>query len=140
MAINQRTRRSDQEWFNIISECRQSGLSDKNWCEIHDIPISSFHTAAKRLRNKAYAVPDHSVNDINTLDFTAKQEIVQVSIEQDSVKESIVVPVNESGKMYIDNSHTMEITIGNAAFKFTNSVNPDLMKIVLQTIGGAYAG
>ena len=33
-------RRSDQEWFDLIMECRQSGLSDKAWCEEHGIPTS----------------------------------------------------------------------------------------------------
>jgi len=34
MAKNQLPRRIDSEWFAIITECRQSGLSDTEWCLI----------------------------------------------------------------------------------------------------------
>ncbi|WP_416386550.1 IS66 family insertion sequence element accessory protein TnpA [Blautia faecis] len=36
-------RRSDEEWLNIIHECRTSGLSDKIWCEEHHIQPSKFY-------------------------------------------------------------------------------------------------
>ena len=42
MARFQSTRRSDEEWFKLISECRRSGLSDSLWCKQHGIPASSF--------------------------------------------------------------------------------------------------
>jgi hypothetical protein len=30
-------RRTDQEWIDLIQECRTSGMSDKDWCEKHHI-------------------------------------------------------------------------------------------------------
>lgn len=50
-------RRTDQEWINLIQECRTSGLGDKDWCEKHDIPISSFYTKITKLRRKACDIP-----------------------------------------------------------------------------------
>lgn len=50
-------KRSDQEWLSLIHECRTSGLGDKEWCEMHGIPISSFYTKISRLRRKACDVP-----------------------------------------------------------------------------------
>lgn len=50
-------RRSDQEWVALIQECRTSGLGDKDWCEAHGIPISSFYTKITRLRRKACDIP-----------------------------------------------------------------------------------
>lgn len=35
-----RSVRPDSEWLRLITECRQSGLSDKAWCEQQDIPSS----------------------------------------------------------------------------------------------------
>ncbi len=48
--------RSEQEWLQIITEGRQSGLTDHAWCELHNISNSSFYNAATRLRKKG--LPD----------------------------------------------------------------------------------
>ena len=50
-------RRTDQEWMDLIQECRTSGLGDKDWCEQHGIPIGSFYSKITRLRKKACAIP-----------------------------------------------------------------------------------
>lgn len=50
-------KRSDQEWIVLIQECRTSGLGDKDWCEQHGIPISSFYTKITKLRRKACEIP-----------------------------------------------------------------------------------
>lgn len=50
-------RRTDQEWMALIQECRTSGLSDKEWCERHSIPASTFYTKITRLRKKACDIP-----------------------------------------------------------------------------------
>lgn len=44
--------RSLEEWMALITECRQSGLSDAAWCEQQGISVSSFYNAATRLRKK----------------------------------------------------------------------------------------
>lgn len=49
--------RTDQEWMVLIQKCRTSGLGDKDWCEQHDIPISTFYTKITRLRKKACDIP-----------------------------------------------------------------------------------
>ena len=58
MSDNKRNaRRTDQEWINLIQECRTSGLGDKDWCEQRGIPISTFYTKITRLRRKACEIP-----------------------------------------------------------------------------------
>ncbi len=42
-------KRTDEEWMNLIHECRASALSDKNWCEEHPISVSSFYYQVRRL-------------------------------------------------------------------------------------------
>ena len=51
-------RRSDEEWLNIIHECRTSGLSDKIWCEEHHIQPSKFYYHIRRLRAKACEITE----------------------------------------------------------------------------------
>lgn len=49
--------RTEREWKDLIQECRTSGLGDKEWCEQHGIPISTFYTKITRLRRKACEIP-----------------------------------------------------------------------------------
>lgn len=48
---------TDQQWFSLIQECRTSGMSDKNWCEIHGIHKSSLYYHIKQLRKKSCEIP-----------------------------------------------------------------------------------
>lgn len=49
--------RNSTEWMALIQECRTSGMSDKQWCEIHNIPMSTFYNTITRLRKKACEIP-----------------------------------------------------------------------------------
>lgn len=56
-------------WMKLVTECRQSGLTDAAWCTEHGISPSSFYNAVTRLRKRACQIPD-PVGKANTLDFT----------------------------------------------------------------------
>ena len=51
-------RRSDEEWLNIIKECRTSGLPDKTWCLDHGIQPSKFYYHIRRLKAKACEITE----------------------------------------------------------------------------------
>lgn len=55
--IQRQTRRSDEEWMKLIQTCRTSGQSDKDWCEDHAIPVSTFYSKLTKLRKKACDIP-----------------------------------------------------------------------------------
>ncbi|MDE7313633.1 MAG: anti-repressor SinI family protein [Eubacterium sp.] len=67
--------RSEQEWMELIQECRASGLSDKEWCLQHSIPVSTFYNKITILRKKACVIPESCKNGTH-----APQEIVPVQI------------------------------------------------------------
>ena len=46
-------RRTADEQYQLIMECRNSGLSDYQWCTEHDINPGTFYNWVKRLRKKA---------------------------------------------------------------------------------------
>lgn len=52
MTQSKANRRSQDEWLQLIQECRSSGLTDRTWCEQHGILVSSFYNAVKRLTMK----------------------------------------------------------------------------------------
>ena len=41
-----------EEQYRLIMECRQSGLTDHQWCVEHDIKPGTFYNWVKRLRQK----------------------------------------------------------------------------------------
>lgn len=43
-----------KEQYQLIMECRSSGLSDCQWCTEHGINPGIFYNRVKRLRKKAY--------------------------------------------------------------------------------------
>lgn len=44
--------RSLDEWMELVTECRQSGLTDAAWCIEHGISPGCFYNAVTRLRKK----------------------------------------------------------------------------------------
>lgn len=71
-----RPRRSDQEWLELIEQCRQSGLSDRAWCLEHGIPANTFYYHVKQLREKACSIPDSIPKNV-----PQTQEIVPIDIQ-----------------------------------------------------------
>jgi len=139
-------RRSDSEWYRIITQCRQSGLSDTQWCRINNIPPTSFFSAVRRLRDKAYAIPEGIKQSDNYLDLTSGQDVVRIDIQQDitpvNYDEAIpAAPVVTASSSYLDNSHTIEIQMGDTVVRLSNDADPTLVKVITLSImgGGHYA-
>jgi hypothetical protein len=79
-------KRTDQEWLDLIQECRTSGLTDKEWCEQQHIQRSSFYYQVRRLRKKACEIPDNPVPSCQE-----HQEVVAIDFsEPDPLPEKIV--------------------------------------------------
>lgn len=137
MARYQSPSRSEEEWFQIINECRRSGLSDSQWCKQHDIPESTFFCAVARLRKKAYAIPDrnHSIDVLSN--SIPKQDVVRIDIEPELPAPSSPEPIQVVPATYLDNSHTIEIDVRGINIRIFNSVDTELLKTVLSALGGA---
>ena len=72
------------EWLSLIHECRLSGLTDKQWCEAHQICPSNFYYQIQKFRKRACEIPEsHSKTTLTA----QKQEVVQVTFEQPAVSE-----------------------------------------------------
>ena len=99
MADKRASGRSLDEWMDLVTECRQSGLTDAAWCNEHGISPSCFYNAVTRLRKKACQIPEPA-GKASTLDLTShKQDVVQITIEpEDSPAE--LLPHAENSSMY----------------------------------------
>ena len=84
--MTKRKYRTDEEWLSLIHECRLSGLTDKQWCETHQICPS-----IQKFSKRACEIPEsHSKTTLTA----QKQEVVQVTFEQSAVSEqNILSPV-----------------------------------------------
>ena len=136
MARYQSPSRSDEEWFQIINECRRSGLSDSQWCKQHDIRESTFFCAVGRLRKKAYAIPDRNKFIDVLSNSIPKQDVVRIDIEPELLPPGRPEPVQVVPATYLDNSHTIEIDVHGINIRVFNSVDTALLKTVLSVLGG----
>lgn len=125
--------RTLEEWMTLVTQCRQSGLSDAAWCEENGISASSFYNAVTRLRRKACQIPA-PLGKSNTIDITsAHQDVVRIDIEPEQ-KQTGIVQQNCYNPPYLDNSHTIEIEAKGICIRMNNAVAPALMETLLKIL------
>ena len=66
------TTSNDEHWLKLITQCRASGLADRQWCIEHGILVSTFYYHVRTLRKKAREIPEAVDADAQ------KQEVVQI--------------------------------------------------------------
>lgn len=104
------SRVSAAEQYQLIMECRKSGLSDHQWCLNHDIKPGTFYNWVKRLRqNGCPALP--AVTGRSSLQ-SVPQEVVRIQMEQTGVSQ----PAN-----------MMELSVGNIQLRIPNGTDPMLL-------------
>ena len=125
--------RSLDKWMDLVTECRQSGLTDAAWCNEHGISPSCFYNAVTRLRKKACQVPD-PVGKASTLDLTShKQDVVQIAIEPGNSPAELVPGTGNSSK-HLDNPHTIEIEAKGLLIRMSNEIQPVLLKVLMDAL------
>ena len=129
-------RRSQDEWFQLIQECRSSGLSDRTWCEQHGSLVSSFYNAVKRLRKSACVIPLSSNRRTYALDLTSagQQEAVRIDICADPYPEAVPPAKLMCPAPHLDNSHTIELMMDNVSLKVSNSTDPFLLQQIIRML------
>ena len=127
---NPKSYRTKDEWFALIQEARKSGMTDAQWCLANGISRHTFNNAIRRLRKSSYAIPSRSPQDIH--DFTSsKQEVVKVDIVPDVPLQEVKLP---AAAPHFDNSHMIEITIGDIHISLCNGADPVLVSKTLSLL------
>ena len=90
-----------EEQYRLIMECRQSGLTDHQWCVEHDIKPGTFYNWVKRLRKKGCMdLPAATGRSYSTPE---SQEVVRVdfhdtdTISYEQPVDMIPTPMKEYG-------------------------------------------
>lgn len=129
-------KRSVDEQYAIIMECRSSGLFDQQWCMQHDINPGTFYNWVKRLREKAcYDIP--AATGRAGLTTAVKQDVVKVDIvpDKDPIPQASALPGEGKPESFLQ-PPPIEIRINEAVLRITNEADPKLLAQILRNLRG----
>ena len=116
-------RRTADERYQLIMECRSSGLSDYQWCTEHNINPGTFYNWVKRLRKNGCG-DILEKNQMSTYEHS-HQEVVKIEMN------SISVPTDMNKNT---DTAAMELMIGNMNLRISNETDPLLLAKTIQII------
>ena len=117
--------------LRLINECRQSGMTDADWCRENDIAVSTFYNWVSRCR-KAAADQIPSPNYGHFEVPRPKQDVVPIDIVPDHIPEQHTV--SQMQKLYLDNSHTIEVSMKDITIRINNDADPVLVTRTLHLL------
>lgn len=126
--MNKRVCKEDQ--IKLIMECRQSGLSDYQWCEQNGIHPGTFYNWVSKLKKSGYTLPDTQKNSEMKPEI---QEVVKVDLidSVSEVEQNVSLQIQPS-KGYL----AAELQIGNITLRLFNGADEHLIQNTLRCIGG----
>ena len=129
--MSKRVCKDDQ--IRLIMECRQSGLSDYQWCKQNGIHPGNFYNWVSKLRKRGYSFPDSEAksNAVPNIQEVVKIDLIQ---PQDS---SLKVDHNVSLVEQTDSSTVAaELPVGGVTLRLFNGADEKLIQSTLRCLGG----
>lgn len=133
---------SSDEQFRLIMECRQSGLSDYQWCQANDINPGTFYNWISRLRKSGMAIscsaaakePTAELQEVVKVDLIPSPEFMPRRPTPNGC------PVHDPAAMP-QKGPAVEILLGNPTSRFFHGADRELVEAKLRSFGGnTYAG
>ena len=112
------------EQIRLINECRQSGMTDADWCRENDIAVSTFYNWVSRCR-KAAANQIPAANYGHLEVPRPKQDVVPIDIVPDHIPEQHTA--SRMLNSHLDNSHTIEVAMKDITVRISNDADPVLL-------------
>ena len=131
MAATRKVRVPMAEQIRLINECRQSGMTDADWCRENGIAVSTFYNWVSRCRKTAadqIPAPNYGHCEIPRL----KQDVVPIDIVSDHLPEQHTA--SQMHQTNPDNSHTIELMMDNVSLKVSNSADPFLLQQIIRML------
>ncbi|WP_431857430.1 IS66 family insertion sequence element accessory protein TnpA, partial [Mediterraneibacter gnavus] len=117
-----------EEQYRLIMECRQSGLTDHQWCVEHDIKPGTFYNWVKRLRQKGCM--DFPASTGRSYSAPESQEVVRVDFH-DTDTRSYEQPLNmiptSTERNNISVAEPMRLSVGSFLLTIPNGTDPQLL-------------
>ena len=124
MSNTRKARVPMKEQLRLINECRQSGMTDADWCRENGIAVSTFYNRLTRCRKVTadqIPVPNYGHLEIPQ----SKPDVVPIDIIPDhSPKQQ-----TSTGSL-----HTIEVTMKDVRIRISNDVDPQLLARALHLI------
>ena len=105
-----------EEQYRLIMECRQSGLSDHQWCLNKGINLGTFYNWVKRLRQN------------NCCDIPERNQLADRKVIQQEVAK---IEMNAATPIDFVCTNTMDLMIGNLKLCIPNGTD---LVLLAQTI------
>ena len=120
---------SAQEQYQLIMQCRQSGLSDHQWCLEHDIHPGTFYNWVRRLRqNPALVIPERTEPQNRS---ASRQEVVKVELTSSDPPSSCLGTYPSSFGGTLD---AMELSFHGITLRIPNGTDPQLLGHLLSAL------
>ena len=131
MLTTRKNRVPMSEQLKLINQCRQSGLTDADWCRENDIAVSTFYNWVSRCRKAAAdQIPAPNYGHLEAP--RPKQDVVPIGIVPAQLPEQHTA--SQMKQMYLDNSNTIQIAIKELKVRLTNVVDPVLLSRTLHLL------
>lgn len=115
--------------YELVMQCRKSGLSDRQWCLDNDIVPSTFYYWVRRLRQHAcYDLPETDCSGRN-VSATERQDVVCVNIQPDPVRETAGIPA-----VNMPEAASIFLQYGGVNIALSNDFEEQTLKRVLLTL------
>lgn len=122
------------EQIKLIMECRQSGLSDYQWCREHGIHPGTFYNWVSKLRKAGYVIPD---SESRNCAIPNKQEVVKLSLVEQEGSAPVMVEKNASHPILSSTPCiAAEIDCGNIRIRLFNGADTLVIQNTLKCFGG----
>ena len=131
MAATRKARVPMAEQIRLINECRQSGMTDADWCRENGIAVSTFYNWVSRCRKTAadqIPAPNYGHCEIPR----SKQDVVPIDIVSDHLPEQHIA--SQMRQTNLDNSHTIEVSMNDVMIRISNDADPVLLTRTLRLI------
>ena len=129
--MSKRVCQDDQ--IQLIMKCRQSGLSDYQWCKQNGIHPGNFYNWVSKVRKQGYSFPD------------SQSKLTAVPNIQEVVKVGLIQPQDSSPKMeqnvsLIEQADSLavatELLVGGVTLRLFNGADEKLIQSTLRCLGG----
>lgn len=115
--------------YELVMQCRKSGLSDRQWCLDNDIVPSTFYYWVRRLRQHVcYDLPETEYSGRN-VSATERQDVVCVNIQLDPVRETAGIPA-----VSIPEAANIFLQYGGVSIALSKNFEKQTLKRVLLTL------
>ena len=127
-------RKTADEQYALIMECRSSGLTDYQWLKENGISRSTFYHWISQFRKNGYPNIDEIPKPLkqSSPHRAQPQEVVKINVVPDG-------PLERNAPMqraYSNIDPVMEIISGNTVIRLANGTDPCLLETVLRSLGG----